>query len=93
MTTHARILLSDSEPTRLTPPGLHTGIDITIQNPNETGFIYIGGEGVSESDYGYKIYPKNAFSVELAGYDSLYAISDVNDLPLVMLKFGLESGF
>jgi hypothetical protein len=92
MTTHARILLSNTTATRLTPNGTHSGMDVTIQNPNETGNIYIGAEGVNASNFGFQLFPKNGFSIELSGYDSLYAIADTNSLPVVVLRTNLESG-
>lgn len=92
MTQHSRILLSDTTATRLTPIGTHSGMDITIQNPNTTGNIYIGGEGVNSSSFGFLLFPKMSFSIELFGRDFLYAIADTDDLPLVMLKTNLESG-
>lgn len=92
MTQHSRILLSDTTATRLTPIGTHSGMDITLQNPNTTGNIYIGGEGVNSSSFGFLLFPKMSFSIELFGRDFLYAIADTDDLPLVMLKTNLESG-
>jgi hypothetical protein len=92
MTQHNRILLSDTTATRLTPNGTHSGMDITVQNPNLTGYIYIGSEGVNASSYGFLIFPKNSFSIELSGKDSLYAIADTDDLPVVILRTNLESG-
>jgi hypothetical protein len=92
MTLHSRILLSDTTATRLTPTGTHSGMDITLQNPNTTGNIYIGAEGVNESSFGFLLFPKMSFSIELHGRDFLYAIADTDDLPLVILKTNLESG-
>ena len=92
MTTHATISLSSSEATRLTPNGLHSGMDITIQNLDETAYIYIGGENVNPEDFGYRISPNNAWSVELAGRDAIYAITDVDNSYIAILKTSLESG-
>jgi hypothetical protein len=92
MTAHSRILLSNTTATRLTPNGIHSGMDVTVQNPNETGNIYIGGEGVNNSNFGFQLFPKNGFSIELSGRDALYAISDTNELPIVVLRTNLESG-
>jgi hypothetical protein len=92
MTQHSRILLSDTTATRLTPNGTHSGIDVTIQNPNETGNIYIGAAGVNASSFGFLIFPKNGISIELSGKDAIYAIADTDDLPVVVLQTSLESG-
>jgi hypothetical protein len=92
MTQHALTTLSSSEATRLSPNGIHSGIDITIQNIHATAIVYIGAEGVSSSDYGYKLTPSNAWSIELPGQDALYAITDTNGSKIAVLKTGLESG-
>lgn len=92
MTQHALTTLSSSEATRLTPNELHSGMDITIQNVHATAIVYIGAEGVSSSDYGYKLTPSNAWSIELPGQDALYAITDTNGSKIAVLKTGLESG-
>jgi hypothetical protein len=92
MTLHSRILLNDTTATRLTPNGIHSGFDFTVQNPNATGNIYIGGEGVNASNFGYQLFPKTAFSIELSGEDAIYAIADTNQLPVVTLRTNLESG-
>lgn len=91
MTTHEIFNLSTSVPTRLTPLGTHSGIDITIQNINESGYIYIGSEDVTTTSYGFRILPNHSISFELAGEDSLFAVSSVADLDIAVIKIGLES--
>jgi len=90
MTQHSLITLSNNIDTRLTPNGIHSGMDITIQNIHESAYVYIGGEGVTASDYGYRIAPGSAFSIELPGRDSLYAISNVNSSKVAILQTGIE---
>lgn len=92
MTIHALTTLSDSVATRLTPLGLHSGMDITIQNTDASAVVYIGGEDVSSSDYGFRLSPGSAISFELPGKDALYAISDTEDSKVAVLKTNLESG-
>jgi hypothetical protein len=92
MTLHAHTTLSNTTATRLTPNGLHSGMDITIQNIHESAYVYVGGEGVTASDYGYRIAPLAAFSIELPGQDALYAISTVNSSKVAILQTGLETG-
>lgn len=92
MTVHALTTLSNTEATRLTPNGIHSGMDITIQNVDASAYVYIGGEGVSSLDYGYRISPDNAWSIELPGKDALYAISDTNGSSIAVLKTNIESG-
>lgn len=92
MTTHILRSLSNTEATRLTPNGTHAGMDITLQSVNSDGYIYVGGEGVSSTNYGFRIMPNHSISFELPGNDALYAISSVNDLKLAVLETGLEAG-
>ena len=92
MTTHALTTLSSSSATRLTPNGVHSGMDITLQNVHDTAYVYIGGEGVTSLDYGYRIAPGHAISWELPGKDALYAITDTNNSKVAILKTNLEAG-
>lgn len=87
------VTLSNTTPTRLTPNGKHSGIDITLQNVNDTGYIYIGGtDTTSSTNYGFRIMPNHSFSIELNGNDAIYAIASVNGMSLAVLKAKLESG-
>jgi len=90
MTLHALVTLDSTTATRLTPNGMHSGMDITIQNIHASAYVYIGAEGVTASDYGYRIAPGSAFSVELPGTNALYAITNVNGSAIAVLKTGLE---
>jgi hypothetical protein len=92
MTLHAHTTLSSTSATRLTPDGIHSGMDITIQNIHESAYVYVGAEDVSASVYGYRIAPDAAFSIELPGVESLYAISSVNNSKVAILQTGLEAG-
>jgi hypothetical protein len=91
MTTHALVTLSDTADTLVTTPGTHSGADITIQNIDDTAIVYLGGEGVTAASYGFKLTPGAAWSVELAGQDHLYAISDTDASEVAILKVSLES--
>jgi hypothetical protein len=89
-TAHSLVTLSDTTATRLTPPGAHGGLDFTIQNVNETGYIYIGSEGVTSSNYGFRISPNQSISFELASPDFLYAISSIDAMIAATLQTNLE---
>lgn len=92
MTSHSLITLSDSQGVRITPNGIHSGMDITIQNIHDSAYVYIGGEGVTTSSYGYRLNPGSAISFELPGRDALYAITDTNNSQIAIIKTNLESG-
>jgi hypothetical protein len=83
---HSLVTLSNTSATKLTPNGKHSGMDITLQNVNESGYIYIGGEAVTSTNYGFRIMPNHSFSIELNGNDAIYAIASSN------LKARLEAG-
>lgn len=89
-TYHDLLTLSDSTATELTPGARHSGLDLTIQNVDDTAIVYIGGTGVTASDYGFKLTPGAGFSVELNPNDRLYAISDTNGSNAALLRVLLE---
>jgi hypothetical protein len=92
-TSHGLITLSNTTATRLTPNGMHSGMDITIQNINATGVVYIGGnDSVSSSDFGYRLSADHAIAFELPGTNALYAIAENDEAQIAILKTGLESG-
>ena len=91
-TTHSLKTLSNADGMLLTPNGIHSGMDVTIQNLDAEAYVYIGGSGVTASSFGYRLSPGSAVSFELPGRDALFAISDTNNSQVAILKTGLESG-
>jgi hypothetical protein len=73
MTTHST-LYDLYTPTRISPPAVHSGVDITIQNLS-TSDVYIGSSAVTTSDYGYKLAAGQAISFVLKSKDELYAVT------------------
>jgi len=93
MTQHSLTTLSSSSATRLTPIGLHSGMDITIQSVNDSGYIYIGGtENTSSTDYGFRIMPNHSISFELPSVDCLYAVSSSSGMKIAIIQTSLDSG-
>jgi hypothetical protein len=90
MTLHSVYTLNDSEATRITPNKLHSGMDITIQNINPSGYIYVGGQNVNALNYGHRILPNHSVAFELPGYDELYLISSAPDMKAAVIKINLE---
>ena len=83
--------LNTSSATRLSPNGTHSGLDFTIQNSNETGYIYLGGDSsVSSTNYGFRILPNHSISFELPGKDAIYAISSANGMKAAVIYTSLE---
>lgn len=93
MAQHALISVSNTVPQRLTPSGIHSGMDITIQNVNASGYIYLGvDETVSSTNYGFRILPNHSISFELPGKDALFAIASTTGMSAAVLKTNLEKG-
>lgn len=90
MTQHQVYTLSDITPTRITPNGMHSGMDITIQNINASGYIYVGGEDLTSSNFGYRIAPDHAISFELQEFDALYALASNDEMNIAVIKINLE---
>jgi hypothetical protein len=91
MAKHAILSLNNTTAVLASPRGIHSGCDITIQNINNSGYIYVGGEGVTTSNYGFRIDPNCAISFELPGKDSIYIIAS-ESLNAAVITIGLEIG-
>lgn len=72
------------------PERTGNGRDVTIQNNNGSANIFIGGPGVTTSDFGFKILPTAAISFELDGADSIWAVSDTNSATVNTVSILLE---
>lgn len=67
--------LSTTVPVELTiEDSINSVCTLVIQNVDATNYIYIGNSSVSSSDYGFMIYPSQAFTVELRPFDRIYAV-------------------
>jgi hypothetical protein len=68
--------LSTTVPVELTiEDSINSVCTLVVQNVDATGYIYIGNSSVSSSDYGFMIYPSQAFTVELRPFDRIYAVA------------------
>ena len=93
MTSHSLFNLNDQTAALLSPNGIHSGLDFTIQNVNQSGYIYLGGDAtVSSTNYGFRIYPNQAISFELPGKDAIYAISSAPNMKAAVIYTALETG-
>jgi hypothetical protein len=92
MTTHNLYTLSNTVATNISE-GRDAGYDITVQNVNISGYIYLGGADVSSTDYGFRLAPNQAFSVELPGTDDLYVVGSTTNLKAAVIRTNLERSF
>lgn len=86
------VALSTTSPILLSPPATHSGVDITVQNINGEGYVYIGGSNLTSGNYGFRIDPSHAVSVELNGRDALYALGSTAGLSVSVFMSNLEQG-
>ena len=89
-TFHALLTLSNSTQTELSPGINHSGLDVTVQNVDETAKLFIGGTGVTATDYGFKLVPGAGVSFELNPRDQLFIISDVDGSEAALIRIFLE---
>ena len=55
---------------------VHSVNTLVVQNISQTGYAYIGTDSVTSSVYGFKLFPGQSFTVELAYSDNIYAAGD-----------------
>ena len=89
-TYHALLTLSNATATELSPGANHSGLDVTVQNVDDTANVFIGASTVTASDYGFKLVPGAGISFELNPKDQLFAISDVNESNAALIRIFLE---
>jgi len=91
MPTRHIIIQASTDAVLASPQATHSGADITIQNINDEGYIYIGGKGVTTTNFGYKLFPNSAWSVELPGNCELWVCAS-SELQVAILQTRLEQG-
>lgn len=89
-TLHNLFTISHQEPVQISPTGNGIGRDVTYQNVSPSGYIYIGGNGVSDTNYGYRLMPNHSISFELEEQDELYAIASAPGSQLAYISINLE---
>jgi molybdopterin biosynthesis enzyme MoaB len=93
-TVHDTITLTTSGTAyEILPVREGNGRDVTIQNNNASAIVYIGGTGVTTSDYGFKILPNAAISFELDGTDNIWAVSGTNAATVNTMSIKLEGSY
>jgi hypothetical protein len=91
-TTHNLYTVGNDAAIAVTPTATHAGMDITIQNVNSSGYLYVGASNVDSTNYGYRILPNHAISFELPGKSSLYVIASAPNMKAAVIRMGLEVG-
>jgi hypothetical protein len=80
------VSLSTTTPAELTiSDQVQSTNTLVVQNINDSGYIYLGNESVSSSNYGFKLYPGQAFTIELSAYSHFYAICSTNSMTAAVM--------
>ena len=75
MIRHQLKALSTTTPTELTiEDSINSVCTLVIQNIDNAEYVYIGNSSVSSLNYGFLLYPNQAFTIELRPYDRIYAV-------------------
>lgn len=75
MIRHSIKTLSTTIPVEVTIEDNVNGVcTLVVQNLDSSANVYLGNENVSSSNYGFLLFPRQAFTIELRPYDRFYAI-------------------
>lgn len=86
--SHERLQVSAYTPTMVTIPGREKFNSTTIQVQNlGEGAMYLGGAGLTETEYGVSIVPGGAVTVDrLSADDELYALAQIDGEYVAVLR-------
>lgn len=74
-----------STPTMMTSSNeVEGGCTISIQNLDETAYIYLGNESVTSSLYGVRLSPGETWSADLRPYEEVYAVGSAQASVFIM---------
>lgn len=80
------LTLSTSTPTELTIlDTVQSANTLVVQNNNDSGYLYLGTSTVSSSNYGFKLFPGQAFTIELSAYSHFYAVCSANSMTAAVM--------
>jgi len=65
------------------------GQTISVQNPSTTVTVYLGGEGVTTTSYGYALGVVSDMSIDLQDGEKLYAVVASSTLTVNVLRQGV----
>lgn len=76
-TTPSLLNMGDRTPTTKT---------LVVQNINDSGYIYLGSESVTSTDYGFKLFPGQGFTIEMSAFSKLYAIASAAGIKAAVME-------
>ena len=87
MIRHSLISVSNSEATSIDiADSIKSSFTLVIQNINTTGYIYIGNGSVSATNYGFRISPNQAFTIELSSSEDMYALASEAGMSVAVME-------
>ena len=86
--SHARISVGTTATKLTSDYDGKDGQTINVQNPSASTTVYIGGEGVTTTDYGYALAGGTSMSVELQDDEKLYGVVASSTLTVNVLRQG-----
>jgi hypothetical protein len=76
MIKHSLINVSNVTPTLIDiSESIRSSFTLIIQNISATGYIYLGSQSVTSLNYGFRVSPNQAFTIELPSSQRMYAIA------------------
>lgn len=72
--THSRVSVGTTATKLTSDYDGKDGQTINVQNPSGGADVYLGGEGVTTTSYGYLLKADTSFSIELQDDEKLYAV-------------------
>ena len=86
--SHSRVSVGTTATKLTTDYDGKDGQTINVQNPAGGVDVYIGGEGVTTTDYGYLLKAETNFSVELQDDEKLYAVVTTSTQTVNIIRQG-----
>lgn len=87
MVRHQVKQISSTVPTSLDiAETIRSSYTLVVQHIGSSGYIYIGNENVSISNFGYKLYPGQGMTIELPSRIIIYAIASTTNLPVSIME-------
>jgi hypothetical protein len=74
--SHKILSLNSTPQNAVTRGNGHSMNTLNIQNISSSGNAYLGDPSVTTTNFGYKIYPGQSFSIEMAWSNNIYVVGD-----------------
>ena len=86
--THSRVSVGTTATKLTSDYDGKDGQTINVQNPSGGADVFIGGEGVTTTDYGFALAGGVSFSIELQDDEKLYAVVSTGTQTVNIIRQG-----